>query len=95
MFLWIERVKDMPATTFDTLKFVKALKAAGFDDAQAEVLSEALKEAQDIRLADLATKADLRALELKMEGELKVLKWMVGAILAGIVSLLLKAFFMR
>lgn len=85
----------MPATTFDTFKFVKALRAVGFDDAQAEVLSEALKDAQDIRLADLATKADLRELELKMEGELKLLKWMVGAILAGIVSLVLKAFFMR
>jgi hypothetical protein len=95
MLLGIEGVENMPATTFDTLKFVKALKTAGFDDVQAEVLSEALKEAQDFRLADLATKSDLRELELKMEGELKLLKWMVGAILAGIVSLVLKAFFMR
>ena len=29
----------------------------------------------------------------KVEGDLLVLKWMTGAILAGIVSLVLKAFF--
>jgi len=84
----------MPAITFDTLKFVKALKAAGFDDAQAEVLTEALKDAQDVHLAELATKADLRELELKLEGELKLLRWMVGVMLAGVLSLVLKAFFM-
>jgi hypothetical protein len=84
----------MPAITFDTVKFVKALKAAGFDDAQAEVLTEALKDAQDVHLAELATKADLRELELKLEGELKLLRWMVGVMLAGVLSLVLKAFFM-
>jgi hypothetical protein len=84
----------MPTNTFEPFKFVRALRAVGFDDAQAEVLSEALKEAMELRPADLATK-DLRELELKMKGELKLLTWMVGAILAGIVSLVLKAFFMR
>jgi hypothetical protein len=46
------------------------------------------------------TKRDLKELELKMDnkfesmkGELTLLKWMVGVLLAGVVSLVLKAFF--
>ena len=83
----------MSVTTFDTLKFAKSLKAAGFDEAKAEAISEAFKEAQQTSLQDLATKADLKELELKMNAQLMLLKWMMGFILAGVVSLVLKAFF--
>jgi hypothetical protein len=86
--------RAMAAITFDALRVVKALKAAGFDDAQAEVLTQALKDAQDVHVAELATKGDLRELGLKLEGELKLLKWMMGVMLAGVLSLILKAFFM-
>jgi hypothetical protein len=94
----------MSIATFDTLKFAKSLKAAGFDEAKAEAISEAFKEAQQASLQDLATKSDLKELEratksdlkeleLKINAQLMLLKWMMGFILAGVVSLILKAFF--
>ena len=71
----------MPAIAFDTLKFVKRLRSAGFDGEKAEALS------------DLATKQDIKELELRLTGEIKLLKWMMGLLLAGVLSLLIKAFF--
>jgi hypothetical protein len=47
----------MPTATFDTLKFVNRLKAAGIPEAQAEAMSEAIKEAQ--ATADVMTKAPM------------------------------------
>ena len=83
----------MATITFDTLKFVKRLKAAGFGEEQAEAVSEAIKESQETTIADLATKSDLKELSLKFDGELKLLKWMLGFVLAGIAALIIKAFF--
>ncbi len=78
---------------FDTLKFVKRLKAAGFNEGQAEALSDAFKDSQETTLEDLATKRDLEALEVRINGELKLMKWMLGFVLAGIAALVLKSFF--
>nr|VFJ62509.1 MAG: hypothetical protein BECKDK2373B_GA0170837_11112 [Candidatus Kentron sp. DK]VFJ68523.1 MAG: hypothetical protein BECKDK2373C_GA0170839_11863 [Candidatus Kentron sp. DK] len=50
----------MTAITFDTLKFVRTLRDADFDEKQAEAISRAFKDAQDG--AELATKVDLRDL---------------------------------
>ncbi|QKM57757.1 hypothetical protein [Burkholderia glumae] len=55
----------MAAVTIDTLKFVKTLKASGVPDEQAEAISDAVREAHDS--ADVATKADLRVLELRID----------------------------
>lgn len=85
----------MATIVFDTHKFVKKLKESGFNEVQAEALSEALKEAQQSSVENLATKTDLRELELRLTGEITLLKWMMGFVLAGIVSLVLKAFFMH
>lgn len=102
----------MGAVAFDTHAFIKQLKEAGFEEAQAEALSETLKKAQEAHLGELATRHDigelkrdieelklstrhdLKELELRIDGELKLLKWMISVILAGVVSLVLKAFFM-
>lgn len=128
----------MAAVTFDTHAFIKQLKEAGFEEAQAEALSETFKKAQEAHLGELATRHDfeelklsirhdieefklatrhdieelkastkldieelkpstrhdLKELELRIDGELKLLKWMTGVTLAGVVSLVLKAFFM-
>jgi hypothetical protein len=82
----------MAAITFDTLKFVEKLKAGGVPEAQAkaevEALVTAFSEAMD---SQLATKADID----RLEGELIVLKWMMGLVLGGIITLVLKAFFPR
>jgi len=43
-----------------------------------------------------ATKSDIARLELKLiehEGEFKLIKWMMGIILGGVIALVLKAFF--
>ncbi|HAT51297.1 MAG: DUF1640 domain-containing protein [Nitrospirae bacterium] len=73
----------MTTITFDTYTAIKRLKAAGFDELQAEALSDTIKEAQETQLADLATKGDIRQLELKLEAKIaeskaETIKWMFG-----------------
>jgi hypothetical protein len=72
---------------------------------QAEAISTAFKEASGE--AELATKRDIERLEAKLDkefsvvksehlsirGEITLLKWMMGVVLAGIVSLVMKQFF--
>ncbi len=88
----------MTAITFDTHKFVRKLRTAGFEEAQAEAVADAFSEAQGE--SDLATKRDIsdlrRDIEVRFEridGELKLNRWMLGVLLAGVISLVLKAFF--
>jgi len=88
----------MSAITFDTHKFVRKLEEAGFDPRQAEAVADAFREAQGE--AELATKRDIERLEAKLDtrferqdGELRLNRWMLGLMLAGVVSLILKAFF--
>lgn len=49
----------------DTLQTMKRLKEAGFNEAQAEAMTEVLRESREGTIADLATKADIA--ELKSE----------------------------
>jgi len=83
----------MAAITFDTHEFVKKLKGAGFSESQAEAQRDSLAQALD---SQLATKTDISRLELKLtehEGEFKLIKWMLGIVLGGVIALVLKAFF--
>jgi hypothetical protein len=79
----------MAAITFDTLKFVEKLESAGVNreqaKAEAEALVIALSEAMD---SQLATKSDIN----RLERELIVVKWMVGAILGLAVANFAKQF---
>jgi len=79
----------MATITFDTLKISKRLREAGYTEQQAEAFAEVQKdtiaEAMD---TTLATKDDIRRLEMEM----MVMKWMLGVIIGGIVALLIKAF---
>jgi CHASE3 domain sensor protein len=90
----------MATITFDTLELVDKLKTAGIPQAQAEAVVRVIAEAQD----GLVTKHDLTEIknEIKAEmnvrferidGELKLNRWMLGVLLAGVISLVLKAFF--
>jgi len=95
----------MATVTFDTHKFVKTLEEAGVPEPQAEAFSTAVRESHEA--AELATKGDLRELELRLDarfgyidtrfekvhGEMLLLKWMLGLLIAGVASLVLKAFF--
>jgi hypothetical protein len=51
----------MNATTFDTLEAAKELRAAGFSETQSEALSRVVRQAGQIDLSQLATKADFQA----------------------------------
>ncbi len=62
----------MVAVTFDKHKFVRKLKESGFNDRQAEVLTDAVQEAQ--ASADVATKADLREYESAIRSDLEKLE---------------------
>ena len=49
----------MMSAAFDTLEIAKRLKGAGFDDAQAEAITGALRESREADLSRLATKDDV------------------------------------
>ncbi len=77
----------MTAVTFDTLKFVERLRAAGVPELQAKAMAEAQIEALGEATAfALATKADV----YDIKSELRLMKWMLGFLLAlGLSNLLL------
>ncbi|MBF0135528.1 MAG: CCDC90 family protein [Magnetococcus sp. DMHC-1] len=83
----------MTTITFDTLKYVKTLKAAGFDDKQAEGLAEAQVEVFEKNLEELATKQDLKQLRLEIAAEIAPLKWGVAVCVAGITAILIESVF--
>lgn len=87
----------MTTITFDTLKFVKTLEDAGFNAKQAEAVSGALNQAlAESTSMILATKLDVVRIETKLvehDGEFRLIKWMLGVLLGGVLSLILKAYF--
>ncbi|MGZ8180781.1 MAG: coiled-coil domain-containing protein, partial [Methylobacter sp.] len=82
----------MTTLTFDTHEFIKELKNAGFSEQQAEAITNLQKTAisttleqvkHDHQLDDLATKRDLKELELKVakdiaESKAELIRWVVG-----------------
>ena len=80
----------MSSITFDTLAYVKKLRQGGLSEEQAEAHAFAQKQVlAEVLDATLATKDDIH----RLEKQIVVLKWMMGVMLAGVVSLVLKAFF--
>ena len=87
----------MGTLTFDTYAYVKRLKEAGFTESQAEAQATALADALKGGAADLATKADLKELELRLDARLEamkadLLKWVIGLFIAqvGLFAALVK-----
>jgi hypothetical protein len=85
----------LTAITFDTLKLTKRLEESGIDRQQAEAQAEALAEAMQSGIEDLATKHDinavgqeLRQFEERANGRFTLLQWMLGFNLAATVALL-------
>ena len=69
----------MNAATFDTHQAVRRLEAAGIETRQAEAIVSEVRDAATTDRADLATKADLAALEARMYRAL----WIQAAALIG------------
>jgi hypothetical protein len=92
----------MTITSIDTHQTVKDLTAAGFTDTQAEALTQALRQVQQIDLSDLATKADVVDLRREMatkidlenvrremaEIKAELIKWVVGIGFAQVAAIL-------
>jgi len=84
----------MSAVTFDILEFVKTLQAAGLPSQQAEAIASAVRKANGS--SDVATKGDIALVRKDTDGirsELAVHRWMLGFVVAGVLSLVVKTFF--
>jgi len=88
----------MSTITFDTLKFVERLEKAGVSREQASAMAEAFWQASGE--AEVATRKyiALAVAEIKTEiasvhGEMALLKWMLGVVLAMAVANFAKQFF--
>lgn len=85
------------ARAIDTLELFDELKSS-FTEDQAHVLSKALRQVEEARLDEAATKQDLINLEMRMEARLaalegKIIKWMVGlavTLFSAVIAVLLK-----
>ena len=82
------------------LNLVDKLKTAGISQEQAEAVVRVTAEAQDglVTKHDLIEakneiKVDMNVRFERIDGELKLNRWMLGLLLAGVISLVLKAFF--
>ncbi len=71
----------MATITFDTHKFVRKLKEAGFDEKQAEAVSEAFRDAQSE--TEPLTKKDLQLELAPVRSDLLIVKWMLGLVFAA------------
>ncbi len=85
----------MTTLTFDTLKFVHKLRDSGMPENQAEALAEAFVQISNE--AELATRQDLRELELRLDAKISdikfdLVKWIAGMLLAqaGLIAALVK-----
>lgn len=85
------------AIQFDTLRDVEKLKSAGVSESQAKAEAEALATALSESASGVfATKDDITGIKMDMidlKSEIKLMKWMIVTIVAGVISLVVKAFF--
>ena len=90
----------MNAMTFDTHAYVRKLKSVGFTEEQAAVQAEVLFSVFEKNLSDLATRRDLKELELATKLEIEkvrkelaesktdIIKWVLG-VAAGQAALII------
>ena len=85
----------MPAASFDTLKAIRSLEAAGIERRQAEAHAEALRDAATADRTDLATKADVAAVKADVaavRADVATLRWMFGFLAALNLAMAAKLF---
>lgn len=90
----------MTTITFDTLELVDKLKNAGIPQEQAEAVVRVIADAQETLVSNITLDHRLKETELRsdarferIDGELKLNRWMLGILIAGVMSLVLKTFF--
>jgi hypothetical protein len=88
----------MSTITFDTLKYAERLEAGGVPPQQAKAEAQALAEV--LAASEVASARDIERLESKIEllrsdlsGKFTLLQWMLGLLLAGVASIVIKTFF--
>ena len=79
----------MSTITLDTQQLVEQLRSAGIPQEQAEAVVKVIAKSQD----SLVTQMGLEAALVPLRTDLAVLKWMMGLMIAGVMSLVLKTFF--
>jgi len=72
--------------SFDTLQYVKRLRAADVPEKQAEAQAEALRAVLVDQSADLATKADIALLRKDMEALENRLTIKLSAVMVGLIA---------
>ena len=82
----------MTTITFDTRKAVRNLQDAGFNDAQADAMVDTLSAAFTETVATKTDIAEVKTEIAGVKGDIKLLKWMVGVILACVAFPILKSF---
>lgn len=87
----------MTISALDTLGISRRLKEVGFSDAQAEAVTEIIRDARSADLASLASKADIEKLEVVVAARLEILKrdmtTRIGAMIIAATAVLLVAKF--
>ena len=68
----------------DTHRIVKRLMEAGFSDAQAETVTDVVREARVSDISDLVTKADLVASEARIEARISAVEPKISSVEAKI-----------
>ena len=64
----------------DTHRIVKRLMEAGFSDAQAETVTDVVREARVSDISDLVTKADLVASEARIEARISAVEPKISSV---------------
>jgi len=91
------------AIQFDTLRYVDALESAGIPESQAKARAEALATAlgeyaswepptKDGFVDIKSGLADIRIGLADIKSDLKLMKWMLVSVAAGVLSLVMKAY---
>jgi 2-keto-3-deoxy-galactonokinase len=80
----------MTTITFDTHKFVRKLKEAGFEEKQAEALTEAIQSISNE--SEIVTRRDLQIELAPIKADINLMKWMLGAILGLAIANFAKQF---
>jgi hypothetical protein len=64
----------MAISSLDTLDIARRLKGAGFNDAQAETVTEIFRDVREADLANLATKTDIERFEAATKSDFERLE---------------------